>query len=328
MILHQRKPDIELLFFRALNHRSTLSTKDEAKLNRLEKGYTGELIYDKIYDQVINHLYTFRNIYLKIEDTTLQIDSLIVTDYGLIVHEIKNFQGLYEIINNKWTIRQSPLSNDPIIQLKRTTNKLHSLNYTLQENMSILGKLVFPNIEFNIESHDKEILEQIIIRSQLRRYFHELKGFTSTEKANFYVNYIAENIIENPFFNRKVNITDVKKGVYCLKCNSFNMKKLQFHFKCQDCQCMDTIQTHILRTLSDYNALFYKEPITLSRLYEFIDGSVSKRSLIRVLSKYCTKTDLGRGSTYTFNYHDFEEALTSTDKKSRYFDYSRLELVR
>lgn len=328
MILQQRKPDIELLFFRALNKRTTLSTKDEAKLNRLEKGYAGELIYDEIYDKVINNIYTFRNIYLKIEDTTLQIDSLIVTDHGLIVHEIKNFQGLYEIINNKWTIRQSPLTNDPVIQLKRTTNKLQSLNYTLQENMSIIGKLVFPNIEFNIESQDKEISKQIIIRSQLRRYFHELKNFSSTEKAKFYANYIAENIVENPFFNRKVNINDVKNGVYCLKCNSFNMKKLQFHFKCLDCQCMDTIHTHILRTLSDYNSLFYKEPITLSNLYEFIDGSVSKKSLTRVLSKYCTKRDLGRGSTYTFNYHDFEEAIASTDKKPRYFDYSRLELVR
>lgn len=328
MILHPRKPDIELLFFRALNHRSTLSTKDETKLNRLEKGYAGELIYDELYDQVINHLYTFRNIYLKVEDTILQIDSLIVTDHGLFVHEIKNFQGLYEIINNKWTIRQSPLSNDPIIQLKRTTNRLQSFNYTLQENMPILGKLIFTNIEFNIESQDKEILEQIILRSQLRRYFHELKNYSSTEKAKFYANYIMENIVENPFFNREVDLSKVKKGVYCLKCNSFNMKKLQFHFKCQDCQCMDTIHAHILRTLSDYHALFYKQPITISSLYEFIDGSVSKSSLIRVLNKYCTRTNKNRSSAYSFKYHDFEEAMTSTDKKPRYLDYSRVELVR
>lgn len=328
MILHPRKPDIELLFFRALSIRTTLDQQDEAKLNRLEKGYEGELAYDEIYDQVINHLYTFRNIYLKVEDSILQIDSLIVTDKGLIVHEIKNFQGQYEIINNNWTIRQAPLSSDPVIQLKRTANKLHSLNYLYQENMSIIGKLIFTNIEFYFDSQDKELLNQMVMRNQLRRYFHELKMNSSTEKATNFANYITNNIVDNPFFNRTADLSSIKKGVYCLKCHSFNLEKSRVHFICKDCHNKDTIHTILLKSISDYHALFHKDSIRLSQLYDFINQVVSRRSLLRVINKYCTREDKGRGTSYTFDYNDFEEAINHLPQNSRYIDYSRRALLK
>lgn len=325
MILHQRKPDTELLFLRALNIRTELSQKDSKKLDILEKGYTGELEYDIVYDQELAHLYVFRNIYLKIEESTLQIDTLIVTDEGFIVHEIKNFKGLYEYSNSNMKIRGFKLSSNPLDQINRTTNKLIALNYLYNLNLHSDGKVIFTNIEFSIETDDQTIWDKIIMRNQLRRYFHQLKDFTSTQAATSFANYITDHLIDNPYFERKANEIELKKGVYCLKCNSFNLIKSNVQFICQDCGCRDTIHTHVLKAIADIHALFNQEQITVHRLFEILNGSVSKRTLLRVLRFYCSKDDKKRYNRYIFNYHDFEDALENSPRTMRYKDYSRIK---
>ncbi|GEM_PF-3763073 len=108
MIISKRKTSKELLFYRALSFRDYLSEQEGKKLSVLERGYEGECIYDKVFEQTSGQtVLVFRDIYLKIEDSVAQYDSLIVSDGEITVNEIKTSRvfidlkmtnGLYAIL--------------------------------------------------------------------------------------------------------------------------------------------------------------------------------------------------------------------------------------
>lgn len=144
MIISKRKTSKELLFYRALSFRDYLSEQEGKKLSVLERGYEGECIYDKVFEQTSGQtVLVFRDIYLKIEDSVAQYDSLIVSDGEITVNEIKNFSGLYRFENDKWYIRDFEVPDDPVSQLKRAMNKLERLSYGSPLNFKVSGSWCF-----------------------------------------------------------------------------------------------------------------------------------------------------------------------------------------
>lgn len=320
MILTNRKIPKELLYFRALEKRAYLNSVNQTKRDLLEKGYAGELLYDSIYDEVVSHLYVFRDIYLKIENSILQCDTLIVSDQGFIINEIKNFRGIYNYENEKWYVRQREISEDPISQLKRTTNKLIKFKYMYNEKFISEGKVIFPNPDFSLESNHPTLWDYVIVRHQLRRYLYSLDDLQAGQRAKDLSEIIQKHIVENPYFDYSSDLSEVKKGVYCRACTSFNLTKIKFHFVCDDCKHKDTVHTIILQALSDFNILFNKNFISRQELYDFLDGQISRSTLNRYFLKYCKRISNGRSSKHMFKYYDFNDAMMSEMRVWRYKD--------
>lgn len=92
LFITDRKIPEKSLHYRGLAARSTL-TKDEIdKIRALERGYKGECDYDALLEKTGHKgVYVFRNIYLLIEGSLTQYDTLIVSEFGAIVNEIKHF---------------------------------------------------------------------------------------------------------------------------------------------------------------------------------------------------------------------------------------------
>ena len=71
-----------------------LTDKEERSLPFYEKGYLGECLYDKIFEEVgHSNLYLFRDTWLEINSSIVQLDSLIISDGEMIINEIFNFSG-------------------------------------------------------------------------------------------------------------------------------------------------------------------------------------------------------------------------------------------
>lgn len=103
MFITERKLPEELLHYYALKHRSILANNYFDKLHRLERGVEGERVYDLILDEAgHSNLYIFRDLYLLIEGSVTQYDTLIVSESGIIVNEIKNFTGDYQVKDSLW----------------------------------------------------------------------------------------------------------------------------------------------------------------------------------------------------------------------------------
>lgn len=320
MIIQERKIGKELLYYRALNRRMYLNKEAQKRLEIHERGYKGEVTYDKVYDGVLNHLYVFRGVYLRIEDSTLQCDSLIVSDNGFIVHEIKNYNGNYKYEGEKWFVRNFEISDDPLIQLKRTMTKMIKLKYSNNLNFTIEGKIVFPNIDFSLSSAHDNIWDFTVMRNQLKRHLSSLKSYPVTHHAVELVEAIQSHMVEDTFFDKVADFDQLKKGVYCRSCGSFDVVKSGVIFMCKKCSHKDTIHTVILSAIAELNALFHNEYITKNKVWELLGRQVGRTTITRILNKYCDADGRASTTSYRFKYYDFDEAYKSEERLWRYKD--------
>ena len=325
MILTNRKPSEELLYYRALSKRVELTKSQQLKLKRLESGYEGECTYDEVYDNVISHLPVFRDVYLEIEGSHVQCDALIVHDNGYLLHEIKNYNGEFLYNGNQWLLRGNEVSEDPIIQLERTRKKFIKLKYANNVHFNIDGKVVFTHIDFSLELIDTPPTDKIILRNQLKRHLSTLKDLTYNDQSLNRVVLIKNCIVANPYHNEIANMNELKKGVYCRYCSSFNMQKLHFHFECNECRSRDTVHTIVLQAISDHKSLFNNKKITKKEIHELLDGLVTTQTIYNILKLYCTKHDKGLRTKYQFKFHDFNEAQLSVSKQFRYKDHATIK---
>lgn len=320
MILSNRKIPKDLLYYRALQKRMKLDRYAENRLEAFEKGYAGELLYDSIFDEIISHLPIFRDIYLNIENSIFQCDALIVYDAGFIVNEIKNFRGIYTYENEKWYVRNNEISEDPIIQLKRATSKLIKLRYLYNLKLNSIGKVIFPNPEFYLQTTHPTVKDYTIVRHELRHYLHSMNSLKSTQRAFDFTEIIQQHIVDNPYFNNTANLDELKHGVYCRKCNSFNLIKSNVHFHCLDCRHKDTVHTVIVQALSDFNILFTNNHITRNNFSKFLGHEISQSTINRYLQKYCIKINSGPSTCYKFKYYDYDDATNNESRLWRFKD--------
>lgn len=322
MILFERTIGAELAYYRALAGRSRLSREDAKNLSIQEKGYAGECEYDWVFDETgHSSVFVFRDIYLRIEGNVAQYDCLIVSDDGIVVNEIKNYSGLYRYDKGKWYIRDSQVSEDALAQLRRAVGKLVKLRYQVRGQFDISGKVIFPNIEFRLQSNDDELWENVVLRSGLRNYLMQFQNMYAGRVAEEIAELIRGNIVPNPYFDKCADFDALRKGLYCGSCGGFELENRKYHLVCESCGSKETKETHIIRAISDYKALFLQEKLTKRKFHEFIDYQVSRKTVFRLLNKYCNQHLNGSGSYYTFKYKGFDDAYRESERLWRYKDY-------
>ena len=322
MILFERFAGLELAYYRALKRRVTLSAIDARNLLAEEKGYAGECTYDRIFDEVgHDSVLVFRDIYLGIEGRAAQYDSLIVSNDGIVVNEIKNYSGNYRYDKGTWYIGKSPVSDDALSQLRRAVGKLVKLRYQVRGKFNISGKVIFPNIEFRLQSIDDELWDNVVLRSGLRSYLSQFQNMHAGRAAEDIAELIRNHIVPNTYFDKCADFSAVRKGLYCSECGGFELENRKYHLLCESCGSKETKETHILRAISDYKALFLNEKLTKRKFQEFIDYQVSRKTVFRLLNKYCDRHMNGSGSYYTFKYRSFEDAYSQSERLWRYKDY-------
>lgn len=321
MFITERHRPPELLHIEAMFTRSKLDDKHHNQLENLRRGYEGECIYDSIFNEVgHDNLYIYRDVYLSIEDSTTQYDSLIVTEEGVVVNEIKNFSGTYTVMDGSWAKGNFELPDDPFAQLRRAIGKMRRLSLSSDLQFKVSGKLIFPNEECTLIIADESLKQNIIIRSNLRRYLARFKNSFSGNLAREICEVIKRNIVDNPYFKSAVDFDDVRHGIYCSECGEFEVEVRRYHVSCLSCGSNETRETHLIRAISDYKYLFGKLPMTTQRMMKFTDGKFSKRAIQRVLEKYCDRHGMYKSSTYTFKYYDFEDAMSDQNIIRRYRD--------
>ncbi len=321
MIMFERFVGLELAYYRALKKRASLPREDVKNLAAQEKGYAGECVYDRIFDEVgHDSVYVFRDIYLGIEGRAAQYDSLIVSDDGIVVNEIKNYSGNYRYEKGTWYIGKSPVSDDALSQLRRAIGKLVKLRYQVQGKFDISGKIVFPNIEFRLQSSDDDLWENVVLRSGLRSYLGQFKNMYAGRVGEDIAELIRSHIVPNTYFDKYADFSAVRKGLYCSECGGFELENRYLYMTCQDCSKTEKKETHVLRAISDYKALFLNDKLTKQRFMEFIDYKVSERTVFRIFNKYCNQITKGKWTYYEFRYRDFDEAYQNHELLNRYKD--------
>lgn len=322
MYLNDRNTTPELLHYRALTKRGILNQQEQLKMKMAERGYEGECLYDEIFNSVgHDNVYVFRDVYLKIENSSAQYDSIIISDSGAVVNEIKNYAGDYRYENGQWFNGSRRLSDDGITQVTRSANKLVNLGSISGLPFAATGKVIFPNDDFRLITDDDKVWGKIVIRSGLKKYLRGFRYENAGSRADSIVNLIDNNIAENTYLTMRVDMDRLRKGIYCGSCGDFNLIKARYHRQCAGCGTKESNETHLLRMLSDYKYLFYGEGMTKRSLMTLVEDEFHPEVLRRALTKYCYIDRKGKNTKYTFKYYDFDEAMKYINDTSKYRNY-------
>lgn len=322
MFLNPRGKSQDLLFYETLQKRCELTREEKGRLQAYQKGFAGECLYDKLFEDVGHaDVLIYRDLYLQIGRSVTQYDALVINDDGIIVNEIKNYTGEYKVEGGNWLRNGRGISEDPVAQLNRSLGKLIRIRNDVNGSFKIDGKLIFVSDDFYLQTDDNSIWRKIVVRMDLKRYLRSLGGGVIGNKAQYIARLISERIVENPYYEGKVDDDRLRKGLYCGKCGSFEMLKSRFHLVCHGCGSKESNETHLLRALADYQCLFNAKPMTSTAFFNFTADSLSSRIVYRILSKHCLVDKKGNSTTYTFKYLNFDEVMAKPELFLKYKDY-------
>lgn len=321
MFLNKRMPAKKLLYYTALAARRELDALEMYNLRTIKKGYEGECLYDKVFDEIGHeNIYIIRDVYLKIGGSVTQYDSIVITENRLVMNEIKNLSGDYRFDNNKWMKDSVELTDNVYAQLSRGKGKLLKLRNENQLNIEIEGKMIFLNDDFRLTSENDYIWDETVLLNQMRSYFRKFREEYVGNKANNIVRIIKNQIVEDPYFKESADIFHLHRGLYCGQCGSFALTKGRFQLSCNNCGSIESSETHVFRAMHDYQILFPNQPMTRTNLLYFIDHQISRTAVYGVMMKHCNAIKGEKKMIYQLKSKDADEVLMHIKKTQRYKD--------
>lgn len=319
MILTERKVPFELMYIRAFSRRAGMDSKDVRMLSVLEGGYEGELHYDRMLEAAGHDtLIVFRDIYVKTGDAVAQFDSIIIDGNSVTINEIKNYSGFYSYVDGQWFNGKFEVTEDAISQLKRAMGKLKKIRYETKMNFDVRGKIIFPNLDLQFDCDDERARSMVIMRNQLKEYLKSFMASGISEQSKEIARVIYKRIIENPYFDKTADIDCLKRGLYCSSCGSFDLDIQKYYAYCMRCKGRESKESHIIRSLSDFQALFRHDKMTRQKLQVLLGNQVGERMLQRMLKKYCETFSTGVSIYYKFKYYDYDDAVNKEPRNSKY----------
>ncbi|WP_312097411.1 nuclease-related domain-containing protein [Niallia sp.] len=286
MLYKPRTASTEILVLQSLSLRLELSSNEKQYLVNLLKGMEGERAFDRITENLLVDCYIINDLLLQTNNSTFQIDSTIITTEEIHLFEIKNYEGDYYYQNDRiYTINHKEISN-PINQIRRNETLFQQL---LQkhgwENKTITSSVVFINPEFTL--YQAPLSLPFIFPTQIQQYLKRINPHSS--KLNKYQKQLAEkltalHITKSPFSKLPpYEYKELKKGIYCKACNSFEVIEAGMNVVCEKCGYQESVETVVLRNVEELKLLFPSEKITTSLLYDWCRIIHSKKRIRRIL---------------------------------------------
>lgn len=321
MFLNYREKPFALFYYISISARRELTKNEKFQMDNLRKGFEGECLYDEIFNTIGHeNLYVLRDLYLNINQSVTQYDSIIVMNNRVVVNEVKNLSGDYRYEDNSWYKNKKQMENDPFIQLSRAKSRLINLRQKNFLDFEVNGNIIFPNDDFRFVSDNENVQSQAVMRSEMKNYFRTFKQEETGNNAKKIVQLIKSTIVENNNLPELVDITQLKRGLYCRSCISYNLLKGKFQFKCSECGSIESYETHLLRAMFDYKYLFPNQCMTRQSLLHLINYQINKNTVFYALKKHCHIFKKGNNTSYTLKYNDLDKKLMKIKTFQRYKD--------
>jgi hypothetical protein len=284
----ERTEPIILSKLRILNKRLKLTDEEKRYLSNLDKGYKGELQFDAMTETLTSSCLILNELLLEVEKTTFQIDALIIFSGTLYIFEIKNNQGDYLYKQDGLTsITTGVTIKNPLDQLNRTKLLFKKLLNQLGYNYKIQGSVVFVNPEFTLYHAQPDL--PFIFPTQIKRLHDNLNNQPGTISTNHYklaAKLVSLHQIESS--NNKLpafHYEELKKGISCSVCESFEVKATHKYLECDVCGSKESIESAVMRTVGELRLLLPIHEITSNSVHDWCKVITSKKKIRRILMK-------------------------------------------
>ncbi|MGM0843581.1 MAG: nuclease-related domain-containing protein [Bacillota bacterium] len=287
MIIKKREPSKELRKLRALRPRIRFGKETESYYQYKEKGFEGELIFDKRSERLTEKMLFLNDLSLIHNNNECQIDSIAIAANKLHMFEIKNFEGDYTVKDNKWFSPSNKIVKNPLQQLERADTMLNQLLREKGFSHTVESHLIFIHPEFHLFNIPSNL--PIIYPAQIHRFI---------EKKNELPLKITQNDIklgerlltlhndEDP--HQKTNLPlykyeNVKKGVFCPQCQRMYEPPKYTSFHCKSCNKKEGTKEAVLRSIEEFRLLFPDRKITTHQIFEWCALFKDQRRIRKIL---------------------------------------------
>lgn len=288
MLLKKRTEPMELMALRHLNRRMELPSQEKFQLWTMEKGFTGEVLFDRMTENLAEERYIIDDLLLKVNNSYFQLDKVIIAQDGVYLIDVKYHEGDYYLEDDKlYSVRSSREFKNPIIQLTRSETLFRQLLQNLKMNHLVRASVIFNNPEFTL--YQAPVDQPIILPTQVQRFVRELNSTPSKLDENH--KKLAQILlslhqVKNPFATLpEYQYDQLEKGMDCRGCGSLNTEVDNYDLVCGKCGTHERIEKAIVRHIEEIKLLFPEKKITTQTVDEWCNGKVSRRTFLRVLKK-------------------------------------------
>jgi len=302
MLMKPRNKPKELVILESLSPRIEFPEKIKQQYASLEKGFAGEKLFDSFLSKLEADVLILNDLLLKVNQTTFQIDSIVITSDGLYVYEVKNYAGdyVYDSKQDKFFRKPNYEIVNPLYQLGRTESLLKQLLHQQGFNLPVSTFLVFINQSFTL--YQAPVDKPIIHPTQLREHFHQINSIRSklTRSHHLLAKKLVELHIEkSPFMQLPTyHYAELKKGIVCSKCRSIETSLVGRLCICYACEHKELAVEAIMRAVYEFQLLFPERKVTSNAIYDWCKIVPLKQRIKRILEKHMKKEGTNRWTYY------------------------------
>jgi hypothetical protein len=288
MLLKARSEPAVLIAMRNLNRRMELSLQEKFHLWTMEKGYIGEVMFDRMTENLSEERYIIDDLLLQVNNSYFQLDKVIIAQDAVYLIDIKYHEGDYYLKEDKlYSLHSQREHKNPIIQLTRSETLFRQLLQKLKLNHLVRASIVFNNPEFTL--YQAPMDQPIILPTQIKRFLKELNSTPS--KLDESHKKLAQTLlslhqIKNPFTTLpEYQYEKLEKGMHCRECGSLKTEIVYYDLVCGKCGSHERIEKAIVRHIEEIKVLFPEMKITTQTIYEWCNAKISRRTVSRALKK-------------------------------------------
>lgn len=303
MLIKGRTKSTTHLILESLNNRMVLSFEEKMGYRNQVKGFEGELLFDQYLNSSEQSGLVVNDLLLSTKNTSYQMDSILIFNKQLHIYEVKNYTGAYTLKDGTLFAETGHSIQNPIDQVNRKKSYLNNLLLNRGYQYEISSYVAFINPNFLVYSLPPT--ESILFYGQLEDHFkqltHKMKAHTTSHQDKKLANYLLNQHQEvyRPNHLPNYSIQDLKKGIICPKCSSFEFTKTRQNRVCATCGYKEKIADAIYRSVLEFQLLFPEIPINVPNIYIWCGGCFTDYNVRSVLNKYFTLHLKGPKSFYT-----------------------------
>lgn len=295
-----RKEPMELSKLRILNKRMTLSNKDKQNYQSLLKGCEGEVLFDAFVENISSDCIVLNDLLYNVNNSTLQIDSLIITPKKMHLFEIKNYEGDYYYESGQiFTTTDNEIIN-PLHQLNRSKYLFNQLLLNHGIKAPVIATVVFINPHFTL--YQAPLDQPFVFPTQIKAHLEKIVSPFKRLNENHWK--IAEKLrslhITESLFSRlpEYDFDKLKKGITCGKCEAFSVKLIGMYCYCDNCGYKESITDAVLRSVDEFCLLFPNKKITTNVIFEWCGIIKNRKRIRRILDTNFKKIGTNRWIYY------------------------------
>ena len=265
-------------------HRASAGVRGEGKMIKKFKEFSTDEVHVPMWD-----------LNMEIGGWAVQIDGLLLTNRCAIVMDSKNVSGEihYEAATEEYYKKAVPGGeilhlDNPVFQLKKHIDFIKMLFRIYNINLPVTGLIVFTANSCVFRAKPPGAL--ICKTYQMNEYLYQILRTSPQVAVSKPIQEIGKLIAANqvPFKKSplseyyRIDLRDVKMGVYCNKCEAHCMQRIKKSWICASCGSKDSTADHL--AVQEYFSLISDE-LTNKRFREF-SGIDSSAAVWRILAKY------------------------------------------